>query len=93
MRYNYLLTGAIQFFQFNQYKLFSNIPTERRVLLINSSISKKDLIIHHSNMYLLSSPNQSLVKEFYKAIIYCIFHSMRSGLIFFYNRWIHDELN
>jgi hypothetical protein len=84
MRYNYLLTGAIQFFQFNQYKLFSNIPTERRVLLINSSISKKDLMIHHSNMYLLSSPNQSLVKEFYKAIIYCIFHSMRSG---FFSRY------
>jgi hypothetical protein len=41
MRYNYLLTGAIQFFQFNQYKLFSNTPTERRVLLINSSLSKK----------------------------------------------------
>ena len=65
MRYNYLLTGTIQFFQFNQYKLFSNTPTERKVLLINSSISKKKiLIIHHSNMYLLSSPNQSLVKNF-----------------------------
>ena len=41
MRHNYLLTGAIRFFQFKQYKLFSNTPTERRVLLINSSISKK----------------------------------------------------
>jgi hypothetical protein len=35
-------------------------------------------------MYLLSSPNQSLVKKFYKAIIYCRFHIMRSG---FFSRY------
>jgi hypothetical protein len=64
MRHNYLLTGAIRFFQFNQYKLFSNTPTERRVLLIIRVYLKKDLINHQSNMYLLSSPYQSLVKKF-----------------------------
>ena len=79
MRHNYLLTGAIRFFQSNQYKLFSNTPTERRVLLINSSISKKRFdkssvicICYHLLI-------KVLLKNFYKAIIYCIFHIIRSG--------------
>ena len=64
MRHNYLLTGAIRFFQFNQYKLFSNTPTKEEYFLLIRVYLKKDLINHHSNMYLLSSPYQSLVKKF-----------------------------
>ena len=89
----------VQFNSFNSINISyysSNTPTERRVLLINFSISKKRVDDLSQYMYLSSSPNQSLVKKFYKAIIYCIFHIIRSGFfldIFLRDRYMMSWIN
>jgi hypothetical protein len=89
---------VVQFNSFNSINIsYSQIlPQKGEYFFLILVYLKKELIIYHSNMYLSSSPNQSLVKKFYKAIIYCIFHIIRSGFfldIFLRDRYMMSWIN